>query len=99
MPGEDPHDVEPPGLVDLVAAAPRDPCRPLDRQVRGHVTGGAFLAEPDEARQVPALRGELEPERAAHGQVLLGPGPQRAHWPAPGQGRASGRSASWSTLA
>jgi hypothetical protein len=34
-----------------------------------------------------------------HGQVLLGPGPQRAHWPAPGHWRASGRSAFWSTLA
>ena len=55
--------------------------------------------KPDEAHQPGPLGLQLEPERAAHGQVLPGPGPQRAHWPGPGHGRASGRSASWSTLA
>ena len=99
VPGEDPHGVEPAGLVDLIGAASPGLCRPLDCQVRGHVAGTAFLAEPDEAHQVPALGRELKPEGAAHRQVLLGPGPQRAHRPAPGHGRVSGRSASWSTLA
>jgi hypothetical protein len=65
----------------------------------GHVADGGLLAEADEAHQPRPLGLQLEPERAAHGQVLLGPNPQRAHWSAPGHGRASGRRASWPTLA
>ena len=88
---------KPAGLVGLMTA--RGPGCPLRCQARGYRGGAAFLAEPDEAHQVRALGCQLEPQRAAHGQVLPGPCPQRAHRAAPGHGRASGRSAFWSTLA
>src|SRR5207302_2136013 len=69
------------------------------RELGRDVPGAAGLAVADEAHQVPALGGQLEPQRPPHHQVLPGRSAQRAHGAPPGHGRASTRSAFSSTLA
>ena len=95
--GEAAHDTEPRG-----GPPRRAPWRlrgPGQRELGGDERGAGLVDEGDEGGQQAAGALELVPERAADLQVLTEQGPKPGHGAPTGQGRASGRSRSVSTLA
>lgn len=94
---------EPPGGGQPVR--PLDRCAPRlsgpgDDQVRGERGRAGGFAEADQLSQLLALAGELEPQRPAQPQIVVGVTSKAAHQALPvGQGCATVRSKSRSTRA
>src|SRR6266508_2226760 len=72
---------------------------PGDRHLGAEPRHAGLLAEGDEAGQQLALADELVAERPAQAEIVLAVTAQLVHGRAPGQGRTTADSASWSTLA
>jgi len=92
--GEDPHRVHPAGDQGVTDADLDRPGGPLHREVVPDAGGAVGFAERDEVSQQLAQPFDLEAHRAAHRQVVVDAGPERAHGRVPGHGRAKLRAAS-----
>ena len=99
VPGETARDREPLAPRERMDVD-RQP-RPRQRQLGGDPLRAGPLEELDEPFEQAPVLGHREAEPATDAQIVIQRRAQRAHDTPPGvgHGRASGRSAAWSTLA